>query len=695
MRSTAMHKKFWERVFFLCGEDFGGFHFQSLLYALTFNMSASFKRRGGGNNSVKKKTSSLTLQGDDDGRGSIGAAAASDENFTNGRKAVLPPGTRPYTNGLVVTSFGLREFDALLLSSSSSSSSSSGGGGGGGQALQTVILIEEDRFADDMGRSLCRYWCGEGASQYQYVLCIALSSSSPTSSSTVTGGEADHDDDEAMEEEDGSTVHELQNFLSSLPYNLHYEKYCTTATITALTTTAIGNTKEQHTKMSGGDNSNDDDDDDNDDDDIGHGREIIPSIIEEEEEEEEDDDGDDAIVEKTTTKDDDDDEGLVNAWQYRKSIQNVRRGMSSSSSSSSSSTNTGGSTTSDTSTNARRRKGGRKEGGSGITGHSSEIYCHSYDLSKRMVDQFVVPSSSSSSSSFFTSSSCLNSDNINNGNDGADDDNNNKERLINPIISHTKIVDCSSSTSSSSSSAKNNSRLTRQQRGMILFRNIYINIQQAISTHPNTVIRLFLHRLPVSVGSIALPLLMIKIRKENMPIIILGTVRPWRFLTPITTRTNTNNTDDPPINKLDTLLSLRQSSDLYISCDSFDSLRIPPPRELSALYTGILTVRKCASHTSTVHYTDSVIPSKRPLADRFGVKRDRRKLTLQLLHLPPEDYGKPTTRTMGEKGDGGGSSSGRDNDNNKVGSATNSSSSRVGNTGGCSSLGGTSSSLDF
>ena len=188
---------------------------------------------------------------------------------------------------------------------------------------------------------------------------------------------------------------------------------------------------------------------------------------------------------------------------------------------------------------------------------------------------------------------------------------------------------------------------------------------------------------------------MIKIRKENIPIIILGTVRPWRFLTPITTRITYTNDTDPPINKLDTLLSLRQSSDLYISCDSFDSLRIPPPQELSALYTGILTVRKCASHTSTVHYTDSVIPSKRPLADRFGVKRDRRKLTLQLLHLPPEDYGKPTTRTMGDKGDGGGSSSGSGNDNNKVGSATNSSSSRVGNAGGCSSLGGTSSSLDF
>ena len=86
------------------------------------------------------------------------------------------------------------------------------------------------------------------------------------------------------------------------------------------------------------------------------------------------------------------------------------------------------------------------------------------------------------------------------------------------------------------------------------------------------------------------------------------------------------------------------------------------------------------------HYADSVIPSKRPLADRFGVKRDRRKLTIPLLHLPPEDYGK-STKTMGEEGDGGGvSRRGSDNDNFGVSAANSSSSSSrskaVGNAGG-------------
>ena len=105
-------------------------------------------------------------------------------------------------------------------------------------------------------------------------------------------------------------------------------------------------------------------------------------------------------------------------------------------------------------------------------------------------------------------------------------------------------------------------------------------------------------------------------------------------------------------------------------------------------------------NTGMAHYADSVIPSKRPLADRFGVKRDRRKLTIQLLHLPPEDYGK-STKTMGEEGDGGGGSGrGGDNYNFGVSAANSSSSSRskaAGNSGGCSSLGGGSSasSLEF
>jgi len=138
---------------------------------------------------------------------------------------------------------------------------------------------------------------------------------------------------------------------------------------------------------------------------------------------------------------------------------------------------------------------------------------------------------------------------------------------------------------------------------------------------------------------------MAKIRKDNLPVVVLVTIRPWKWLTtPTTKNSNTNN-------KIDTLLSLRNTSDTALSLDSFSSLRTPPPPEFSLLQ-GILTVHKCASST-TAHYTDTVT-NKRPLADRFGVKRDGRKVTVQLLHLPPEEYSKGGSSTGGGDRSGGG-----------------------------------------
>jgi hypothetical protein len=138
---------------------------------------------------------------------------------------------------------------------------------------------------------------------------------------------------------------------------------------------------------------------------------------------------------------------------------------------------------------------------------------------------------------------------------------------------------------------------------------------------------------------------MAKIRKDNLPVVVLVTIRPWKWLTTPTAKNNNTN------NKIDTLLSLRNTADTALSLDSFSSLRTPPPPEFSLLQ-GILTVHKCASSTTT-HYTDTVT-NKRPLADRFGVKRDGRKVTVQLLHLPPEEYSKGGSSTGGgDRSDGG------------------------------------------
>ena len=60
------------------------------------------------------------------------------------------------------------------------------------------------------------------------------------------------------------------------------------------------------------------------------------------------------------------------------------------------------------------------------------------------------------------------------------------------------------------------------------------------------------------------------------------------------------------------------------------------------------------------HYTDTVNWKQRPLAERFGVKRDARKVTVQLLHLPPEEYSKGGSSTSGVRSGGGNSGGGND-----------------------------------
>ena len=55
-------------------------------------------------------------------------------------------GTKPSKGGLTLTSSGLRELDAII---------------GGGQPLGTAMLIEEDRWTQDLALALTRYWSAE------------------------------------------------------------------------------------------------------------------------------------------------------------------------------------------------------------------------------------------------------------------------------------------------------------------------------------------------------------------------------------------------------------------------------------------------------------------------------------------------------------------------------------------------------
>ena len=355
-------------------------------------------------------------------------------------------------------------------------------------------------------------------------------------STTSLDGLSTNVDDSGLDAsfDDGCTVEEMEQFKLSLPRDLHLDKY---------------RTKENNQGSKSSNTSRE------------MAREPI-AIIEEDEDEEDNEIDISSSHQKS-------EEGLVNAWQYRKSVQDARSGIS----------------TSKISQNPGKN-----------------VYCHSFDLSRSMWDQYSEIADTDTS---------------------------------NPLVTRVKIVHCS----------KNSNSHDYRVQGMKLFKAIWNHIQSTLlADNSQTVIRLFLRRLSIGPGSVALPLLMSKIRQDNLPVVVLATIRPWKFIT------SANATGDNRC-KLDILASLRNTADTIFAVDSFSSYRTPPPPEFSLLQ-GILTVRKCAS-TTTSYYTDTVCFKNRPLAERFGIKRDGRKITVQLLHLPPEEYSKGGSSTDGVRSGGG------------------------------------------
>ena len=81
--------------------------------------------------------------------------------------------------------------------------------------MHSLILIEEDRLADDLGWCLARYWCGEGVSCGHIVLMAAFDD--------VLPGLDKADNSQALD--DGCTVEEMEQFKMSLPRNLHLDKF--------------------------------------------------------------------------------------------------------------------------------------------------------------------------------------------------------------------------------------------------------------------------------------------------------------------------------------------------------------------------------------------------------------------------------------------------------------------------------------
>lgn len=249
-------------------------------------------------------------------------------------------------------------------------------------------------------------------------------------------------------------------------------------------------------------------------------------------------------------------------------------------------------------------------------GTTSSVYCHSYNLQGRLKDQINVDS-------------------------------------------HVTIVPINAMNKSCS----NNSRIGN---GVEVYQQLISIITTATNdaaSSRNTVVRILLYHPNMSVTSFALPLLLHHIRTYKLPVIIL--IIPH----------SSSSVSETSSTKSD-LYHIQRCSDVVISTESFnlrDSNNHPPPSEFRSLH-GLLHISRLSTMTQmcTVgHFAERTI-QRSPTSTRYGLYRDRRKLHISLLHIPPEDYNT----------DGGSVTNGA------VRSGAGRSASTASNSGGCSSIGG-------
>ena len=279
------------------------------------------------------------------------------------------------------------------------------------------------------------------------------------------------------------------------------------------------------------------------------------------------------------------------------------------------------------------------------------MYCHSYDLSGKMQDQH----------------------------EGWIDSNGGTSNCISIINDN---CDCDSASQSQD----------LRSSAFQLFHVCRKHIDDQIRAKPST---LLIMNPPPQKVAIALPLLLSHIRHHSLPVVLLVTIRPW--IHPSGSRNRSSSScislsSTPSQSHAQALISLRRTCDAVMTFDGFAAMVTPPPSEFSDL-AGIMTIRKMALQ-SLAHFADSTT-NRRPPAHRYGMKRDRRKMHIRMLHLPPEDF----TSSAGGRGSGSGAgtTSSTSSDSGNIGSSSKKGSRTALQPGmSCATTGGSSSSsLDF
>jgi len=152
---------------------------------------------------------------------------------------------------------------------------------------------------------------------------------------------------------------------------------------------------------------------------------------------------------------------------------------------------------------------------------------------------------------------------------------------------------------------------------------LFSNLVQVLKdkTSENKAIRLLLYHPPLDALSVALPLLMAHIRNNELPVVLLIV--------------------HAPTHDVKSTILLARTSDVVLSTEGFAARKeYPPPAEFRHLL-GILKIQKTTRKRTEV------------AASIYGFKRDRRKLHIPLLHIPPEDYAEGGGSTSGVRSGAG------------------------------------------
>jgi hypothetical protein len=158
----------------------------------------------------------------------------------------------------------------------------------------------------------------------------------------------------------------------------------------------------------------------------------------------------------------------------------------------------------------------------------------------------------------------------------------------------------------------------------MLYRRLFEKIMILLASTPFRVVRVLFYHAEISFLSVVLPLLLARIREDELPVVVLVVARSQHTV------------------KGQTDCTVRRCCDVVMETENFATRReYPPPPEFRD-FQGLLKLQKISTNTSATaigggHYGD-VTASKRPSAMLYGLKRDRRKLHIKLLHIPPEEY---------------------------------------------------------